>query len=49
MLSPQSTRQRSRLAGSSPGYHPESVGIKQEASEAHSPGTSSPAMSSALL
>ena len=49
MLLPQSARQRSRLAGSSPGYHPESAGIKQEASEAYSPGTSSPAMRSTLL
>ena len=40
MLSPQSGRQRSRLAGSSPSYHPESAGIKQEALETHSPGAS---------
>lgn len=41
MLSPQSARQRSRLAGSSAGYPPEPAGIKREATEAHSPGSSS--------
>ena len=40
MLSPQSARQRSRLAGSSPGYYPDSAGIKQESAEAYSPGIS---------